>query len=563
MLVLLSAAAGWLFVNRHRPVEMAAYVPDSALGYIEINDWTQVADGLTGTRAWGQLAPAYGLPEKFRYLGKVGWLARAAGVGSAEAVMLARAQAAVTITGLEVRGEEVKPRLAVIIETHGRPEALRVVVERRLPELAERFFGRAARETTTYNGVPVTVYRAAAGEQRLLSAQVGGEWILANHPDPLRACVDTRHGRTPSMAYNAALKGARPAVRGRGDIFAFITGPGVSRLLQFGAHLISGGALRATPFAGFVEGLLAEISGRASDGVAYGASFEGGQVIDRYALLFKPEILNQLNAAVEINEGAPRALKLVPAGAREVTVIHVQDPARALAGIEAAVSSQIGAAQSFALHRFLLGAREALFGLKPGDAAAPAIGDELVSYGDGPGPEDRVWLVAARDRGMLARLAENYLAPGGAPLRRSPYAGVEIIEAGDARRGAAAFVGDFLALGARPQLERLIDAAREGATLEATPQFAAASRPREPAAISSFSSVKEETGQMMAALARWLGARGGGEGRPETLDALPLAASATRLGEGGIYIESHAPLGNFPFFVSLFDEAERAGAAGQ
>jgi hypothetical protein len=365
------------------------------------------------------------------------------------------------------------------------------------------------------------------------------------------------------MASNSILRSARPIVDGRGDLFAFMTGSGVSRLLQFGAHLISRGAFSTTPFAGALEGLLAEISARASDGVAYGASIEGDQVVDRYALLFKPEITDRLNRTIKVNEGVPRALKLIPAGVREVTLINISDPSGALTGLEAAISSQIGAGQSFLLHRFLLGAREALFGLKAGDAAAPAVGDEIASFGFEAAPDDRLWLIAARDRQLLARLAESYLTPGGARLRRETYAQVEITESSNARRGAAAFIGDFLALGARAQLIRLIDAGRQGAALTATPQFAAASRPPQPAAILSYSSVKDETGQMMSALARWLDVEGVRADQTAALNDLPLAASATTVSESGIYIEAHAPLGNFPFFITLIDGEGRGAPSGQ
>ena len=555
--VLLLAVGGWLYSRRVPHVALETYVPESALGYLEVNNLPRLLDSLTATTAWQQLAPAYGLSDKLRYLGKVGTLARVTGIGNQEALLLARAQFAVVITGIEVRGEEVKPRLAVIAETHSSADKLRAVIESRLPQLAERVYGRPIKEATEYAGVPVTIYKAASGERRLLSAQLGGEWIIANHPDPLRACLDTRQGRTPSMANNFYLRNARPAVDHDSEMFAFVSGMGVVRFLQFGAHLVSGGVISSTPYASALQDLLAEISSRASDGLAYGASFESGEVADRYALLFKPEIMDRLRATVTVNQGELRALNLVPPSVKEVTLINIKDPSRALDGVEAAISSQMQTGQSFLLHRFILGAREAFFGLKAGESAAPAIGSEIASLGFTEEVTDRILLVAVRDRTLLTRLTERFLSQRGASLKRETYSGVEITSSSDARRGAAAFVGDFLALGARAQILRLIDARQRGEALANTPQFAAAVKPSQPAAILSFSSVKDETGAMLASLARWLQGSRVPASSALALDQLPLAASAMSLSEGGIYIESHAPFGNFPFFVSLAGDAIR------
>jgi hypothetical protein len=418
----------------------------------------------------------------------------------------------------------------------------------------------------------VTVYKSADGERRMLSAQIGSLWILANHPDPLRACIDTRQGRTPAMANNFYLRQARPTVEkeGEGELFAFVSGSGVSRLMQFGAHLVAGRALSSTPFSGLIEGLLADISGRALDGVAYNASFENGGVVDRYAVLFKPEVADALRAAVQVPEGAgeARVLEVVPASAGEVTVISVEDLDLALMGLQSAVSSQIGAGQSFLLQRFVNSAREAFFGLKPGERASTAVGGELAGFsfvaGQGGGAEsaERVWLVAVRDRQLLTKLAERYLSQRGAGLRRETYGDTELMISQDARRGAAAFVDSYLALGSRASLARLIDARRQGQSFKQSAQFASAGRPEVagPSALRSFSDVEQEAGRMMAALARRFG---GGQnapapGRQTLLDQLPLAASAAALTERGVYVEAHSPLGNFPLFVSLFD----GGAAG-
>jgi len=355
LLIVLSVAVGvWIYAGRPKPVVIASYVPETALGYLEVNDWPGLVDNLTSTKAWRELAPAHGVPGELNYFGKLGrwnWIAWLTGGG--ETAMLARSQFALVITGLEVRGEQVKPRMALIAETHSDADSLREVAQKRLTQLAETAFGRFTKQNDEYAGVPITTWRAADSEKQLLSAQIEGELILANHPDPLRDCIDARLGRSPSMANNFHLRNSRPLVEpggGDGAIFGFITGEGVTRLLRFWAFLISGDTLSKAALAGAMGDVFTDFSTRATEGIAYGASFEGDGVVDRYTLLFKPDLADALRAAVkparlnEPNASPRRVLDLIPAEARDVTLIGVENPVKALDGIEAVIASRVGAA---------------------------------------------------------------------------------------------------------------------------------------------------------------------------------------------------------------------------
>src|SRR5262245_29855605 len=118
-LIILSVALGvWIYASRPKPAVMASYAPETALGYLEINNWPQLIDNLTSTEAWRELAPAYGIPKELDYFGKIGmwpfgdWIARMTGRG--EAAMHARSHFTLEITGPEARGERVRLRLSLI-----------------------------------------------------------------------------------------------------------------------------------------------------------------------------------------------------------------------------------------------------------------------------------------------------------------------------------------------------------------------------------------------------------------------------------------------------------------
>jgi hypothetical protein len=582
LVILLPLVAGaWIYARRPHPVVMGDYVPESALGYLEVNDWPRVVEKLTMTNAWRELAPGYGVPEKLNYLGQArrlywgdwgNWVARITGGG--EMAILARSQFALAVTALEVREERVKPRLALIAETHSDANALREVAEKRLPQLAEGLFGRYLKQEDEYAGVKYSVWRVPDTDKQLLAAQINGELILANHPDPLRACIDTRLGRAPSMSNNFHLQNSRALVdSAEGDraAFGFITGEGVTRLLRFWAFLISGDTLSKAALAGAMGDVFTDFSSRAADGIAYGAGFEGGGVVDRYALLVKPEMADALKAAVkparqnEPNAGERRVLALIPPEAKDVTLISVENPVKALDGIEAVIASRAGAAQSFLLHQFLIGAREAFLGIKANDKADGAIGDEIANFTPAEDSKDRVWLIAQRNEAFINTLVERVFTARGATIAREKYKGREIIRSSDGRRGAAAVLGDYLALGGKERLMRLIDSQQSGRSFNDTARPASAGGVGRPAAVKSFTSVREESGEMMTAIARWTAGRPGADegaggrasslastGRASTgLDRLPLSASATSIADSGVCVESRSPFGNFPFVVSI------------
>jgi hypothetical protein len=574
LLIILPFAAGvWIYARRPKPVVLATYAPETALGYLEINDWPQLMDSLTSTKAWRELAPVYGVPEKLDHIGKIGtwplgdWIAWI--TGRREVAMLARSQFALVITGLEVRGEQVKPRIALIAETHSDPDYLREIAGKRLPQLAERAFGRFAKESGEYAGVPFEIWSSSDSEKRLLTAQIEGELILANDPEPLRECIDTRLGRAPSMVNNFHLRNSRPLVEpagGESAMFGFVTGEGVTRLLRFWAFLVSGDTLSKAAVAGAMGDVFTDFSSRATDGIAYGVSFENDAVVDRYTLLFKPDLADALKAAVkptrqsEPNAGArgvPKVMDMIPSEARDVTLIGVENPIKALDGIEAAIAARVGAAQSFLLRQFIIRALDFFLGIKENEKADGVIGDEIANFNMTGDAKDRVWLISQRDEDFVKTLIERVFTARSAALLREQYKGREIFRSSDARHGAAVIIGDFLALGERERLTQLIDAHQSGRSFSDSPALSATDKTRGAAAVKSFTSVKEETGEMLSAIARWTGRA---PSKPSALDQLNLASSATTINDRGVYVESRSPFGNFPFFISLVDGLMKTGS---
>jgi hypothetical protein len=239
-----------------------------------------------------------------------------------------------------------------------------------------------------------------------------------------------------------------------------------------------------------------------------------------------------------------------------VTLIGVENPIKALDGIEAAIAARVGAAQSYILHEFIVGALDFFLGIKKSDKTDGVIGDEIANFNTTGDAKDRVWLISQRDEDYVKTLIERVFTARGATLSREQYRGREIFRSSDERHGAAVIIGDFLALGARERLTQLIDAHQSGRNFTNSPELAAAGEIARPAAVKSFTSVKEETGEMLSAIARWTGRA---PSRPSALDRLNLATSGAMINDQGLYVESHSPFGNFPFFISLADGLMKTG----
>jgi hypothetical protein len=560
-LLLLLLFGAWLYFQRFTRVALENYVPETAVGYVEANDLPHLLENFTNTNAWKQLAPIYGVTNRLQFAGWASRLARWTGIGTTETLLLARGQFALVVYGIEVRGEEVKPRLAVVIETHRSADRVKDLMANRLLQLAQRVYNQPIQETSEYLGVPIVIYRE--GDRRLLSAGIGSTWIVANDAESLQACIDVRLGRLASMARNNYLVQARTEVKSLDDrsaVFAFVSKSGAARLSQFLTHLLFGRVLAGTPIAGLPEGLVAELAQGTVEALAYSGSFKNGGVQDRYAVLCEPEVISSLRTALRpstttgLEQNA--ALHLVPASAQEVILVKIEDPGQALEQIERVVSAHLGVAQSFLFQRFFSSARRTFLGLEPGESATTVAGTEVVRFSVpslGGDQNERIWVVAARNRQKLSHLAERLLQQQSGSVKRTNYQGIEITSASNNGR-AFAFIGNYLVLSSPKQVIRLIAEREKQLAWLSTEQGATLRLSETPsqALIYSFSSVAQDTEKMMAVVARRLKAKPSGDAALP-LQQLPWTTTVTSLTERGVYRESNSPVGNFPLLVTIAD----------
>src|SRR4051812_19150718 len=123
LLLLVAAAFVWLWLTRPEKVEMAAYVPADSIVYFEADSLPEIFDGVTSTDAWRELARASGVEPAQAQSGWINSLISFTGIGPSDAVVLSRAQVAVTVLGFEAAEESdttlrFSPRATLVAETH-------------------------------------------------------------------------------------------------------------------------------------------------------------------------------------------------------------------------------------------------------------------------------------------------------------------------------------------------------------------------------------------------------------------------------------------------------------
>jgi hypothetical protein len=551
---------------------MERYVPASALGFIEVDTLSDLVDGLTDTKAWRELAPALGLSSQIRQIGLGADLMGRTGLGPAEAVLAARAQYAIVLTGIDASSGATdegpyinfKPRFVLIAETHARPETVASLLKERALLLAQRVYGESvAEDPSDYQGSPLMIFHGPTPERELVAASYGSVALIGNNSEALKSCLETIAGRTPTLADDKTLKEKRSSVDRNASVFVFVTEGGVNKLAELGPAIIASRTSATPERANSFADLIQNVSKETVAGLLYAAEFTPDGVTERFLTVLRPRVAESLMPAFQ----APRSLgmgslSLVPSDAREATLLNVDRigelPERALKQI----APNLDVVAGVALRQFVINFRKQ-YGLESTESAGDAVGDELalVDFGDG---QPRAMLMSVRDKAKLAPFVERYLSQEGGAVTAEAYSGSEIrVSATDDRR-AAAFIGEYLVLGTRGQIVKMIDTEASGVGLATAEHFKRTLVTSGP--IVTFRSENYDAGRLMLGISKLTRVT---DGSPRLLESDPVRAALRRLPptvrttefrEYGVYSETRSAVGNFSVLASLLgagDEEEQ------
>ena len=543
---------------------MERYIPANALAYVDIDSLAALVDGLTGTRAWSELAPVLGLSSQLQQIGLIADLVGRSGFGPDEAVVAGRAQIAIAITGIESNTGKtdegpylhLKPRFALIIETHISPESAARLVRERSAMIAQRIYGESVAEhTDEYRESQLRVFEGPGEGHQLVASSKGSVIVIGNQLDALKQCLDAIAGGTATLAEDATLNQMRLEVGRNPSVFAYVTASGIEKLVDLWPLIIAGSAAEPETVGTFGD-LIEHLSKQTGAGLLYSSEFEGDGVTEKYLTVLRPQIAEALAKPLKpAATASTESLSLIPRDVESLTLVNVENAGELPEHVFKQLSPAVDIVAGVALREFVINLKRQ-YGLEPADTVGDAVGSEmaLVNFGD---DHPRALLIRVNDKSRLTPMVRTYVSRKAKSLTSEQYSGTEILASSDDDRHAA-FVGDFLVLGTRDQIVRVIEtnAKRDGQDGDERLRQALRARP-ENASITHYRARVEDAGKLMLAISKLTRVT---DGSPElldrdaarkALDRFPRSISFTEFRDYCVYTQTHSAVGSLSLIASL------------
>lgn len=358
---------------------MSSYVPIDCLAFIESNNIADLADHISTTDAWKNLAGPIGAKEKLAPNRLLLGVARWTGIGSAEAVIFARSQVGIVFT--EPRTTQtgnvltVKPVAALIIETHTTKTRMRPAIEKAVSGFADRIIGAATRQESETNGAEIIQWASEDRGRQLLMAFVGTAVIVSNDESLLLRCVNVRRGAARSLADDPQLPLLRQRVKAdRASIDGFVTKSGIKPLMQ--AWVLSQAG--ASDDSLTVARLLSDTFGSLIDGLGWSSSFTDGATEDHCFLALSPGVASQLRSNILPDNKSDQLLSFVPADAVSVSTYRFRDVDGFWRDLNISISSHSDVLAAVASRPLLRGLVRA-YGIEDADRFVRAIGPQFAT----------------------------------------------------------------------------------------------------------------------------------------------------------------------------------------
>jgi hypothetical protein len=355
--VLLALAAAWLWWQRPRRVDLAAYAPADTLVYLETNDLPALVEGLTATEAW-RLA---GLEAS-----RAGWLGRLlawTGLGPADKVALARSQVAVAVLGAQTGADEgalkLKPSYAVVIETHTGAARVRSVAERRLDAFATRAYGQPRVARQTENDTEFVTWQAPDSARRLVAAFVGSVVVVGPDETAVRACLDARRGARPNLQNNAGLSDMRARMDAAHALaFGYVAPDGLGQIGTLAANLYAAPLVLSDPrLAAAINQLVPQAATQIAGGLGWSARPVNGQIEDRYFLKLNGDLAAKLSEPLAAYVPQKNSFaELLPENTYSFTQYNFQSPGAAWTGLNKGLAGQLDVVGAALVTRLLAAA---------------------------------------------------------------------------------------------------------------------------------------------------------------------------------------------------------------
>jgi hypothetical protein len=466
LFVLLVAAAVWLYWNRPRKVDMAAYVPADALAFVEVDDPATAANRMTETEGWRTLSGPSDAPARLIEDNWMVRLARWTGIGPSDAVVVARSQIAVFFTQAQATEAgntlTIKPLAALVIETHTSQRRMRPAIEKYVAQFAQRAYGQPTVTRKQFDDIEFTEWSPPDNTRRIVLALVDTTAIIGNDETVVLSCLEVRRGRRRSLAEDSQLANARAQLGvASADVFAFVPKAGVKAAVQ--AWALSRGDNVAD--AASIAPIISNAFGNLIDAFALTTRFDNTGAEDRCRIFLSNGVSQRLATdLVPEPIGTKLDFSFAPASAISVTSYRFRSPASFWRELNAVVSSRADVLAAIAAKPLLRSLLEP-YGVNDPDAFFAAIGPRLqLIRGDSGAPA--VLIGETLDKLALRKLAEQRLGRNPKTENRDE---TEILVGSDG--WSVAFTGNYFLSGPLEAVQHCLEAKTSGAALTSIPAF--------------------------------------------------------------------------------------------
>jgi hypothetical protein len=303
--------------------------------------------------------------------------------------------------------------------------------------------------------------------------------------------------------------------------------------------------------------LIEHLSKQADVGLLYTSRFDDGGVTEEYLTALRPRIAEALSQPLKAASAAGfESPPMIPRGIESLTLLSIENAGDTPERVFKQLSPAVDIVAAVALREFVINLKKQ-YGLEPADSAGDAIGSEiaLVNFGD---DQARGMLIRVKDRSRVAPFVNRYLKRKASSIKNEQHNGTEILIASDDDRRAAAFVGDFLVLGALDQIGKIIDtnAKRDGLDGDERLKQVLSARPAN-ASIIHYRARVDDAGKLLLAISKLTRVTDGSselldqDSARKALERLPHSGSFTEFRDYGVYTQTHSAVGNFSMIGSL------------
>ena len=547
----------WLWWNHPHKVDMANYVPSDSLAYFEANDLSDIVEGMTETTAWKALAPPAGIRSD---LGEVGWLSKIAawtGIGTAETVVFSRAQIAVAVVGVSgtepeevARFNPIKPRYALVVETHCGESRVLAAIEKRIGSFAQRAYGNPQVEKKSANAATWITWSAPSGTRKIITVVSGSVAIIGNDEEAVIKCLSASRREIPNLSGNKDLQSMRSRFSDNEYVaFGFITQQGSALLFQTLGMIYAAQASGDPRALNIAANILPQLTKKLFGPIGWSARFTNGLVEDRYFLSTPNDVTTRLSAGFVTSSNIKlKAAQFLPSDAYSLTIYNNRSPHAAWRALNLAIAAPLDVVGAAAVP-IILNAALRPYGIEDSEKFLQAIGPEIYTARLNGDDNDTITIVSIQDETSIREFVKQKLRTQ-SPITEN-IGNATLLISPDPKRGAVSIVDGYLLMGNTEHLRLCLQAYANKSSLDTATSFQKSADFAVNASSANAVTITDDTVSARSLMLLFATIRFAREKEPnpgefeKAIKQLPYLVTETRLVETGFDRKTISPFGQF------------------